>query len=188
MPDFSTMTPEQRQQWMEQRQQQMRQARAESVRRMLTDAGFTQAGLQDAVVNFVQEQDEATRPLQEQARKVNQALRNGGMTEAQLATLLSDFRSDVAQEKARRAKALKELDAEIGYSKQPRLDALLTMNGLIGDEAAFAGGMGGRGGPGGPGGRGGGWGGPGGRGGGPGAQGGAGGRGGRGGGRGGGEL
>jgi hypothetical protein len=52
------MTPEQRQQWMEQRQQQMRQARAEGIRRMLTDAGFTQVGLQDAVVNFAQAQDE----------------------------------------------------------------------------------------------------------------------------------
>jgi hypothetical protein len=57
-PDFRNMTPEQRQQWMEQRQQQMRQARAEGIRRMLTDAGFTQVGLQDAVVNFAQAQDE----------------------------------------------------------------------------------------------------------------------------------
>jgi hypothetical protein len=161
------MTPEQRQQWMEQRQQQMQQARAEGVRRMLTGAGFTQTGLQDAVVSFVQKQDEAVRGLQEQARKVNQALRNGGMTEAQLATLLSDFRTEVAQERTRRARALKELDAEVGFSKQPRLDALLTMSGMIGDEAYLAGVGGGRGGPGGPGGPGGwggrgGWGGPGG--------------------------
>jgi hypothetical protein len=75
---------------------------------------------------------------------VNQALRNGGMTDAQLATLMSDFRAEVAQERSRRTKALRELDTEIGYSKQPRLDALLTMSGIIGDEAYLAG-VGGRG-------------------------------------------
>ncbi|HEX8235759.1 MAG TPA: hypothetical protein VF600_07360 [Abditibacteriaceae bacterium] len=194
LPNFRDMNPEQRQQWMEQRRVQMQQARAEGIRRMLTDAGFTQTGLQDAVVDFARVQEEATQPLREQAQRVQQALRNGGMTDAQLATLLSDFRAEVAQERTRRAAALKALDQEIGYSKQPRLDALLTMGGLIGDEASIAGVMGGRGGPGGPGGGRGGFGGPGGGGfGGPG--GGGGGRGGRrggggggGGGAGGGEL
>ena len=84
---------------------------------------------------------------------------------SKIATVLADFRAAVAAEKTRREAALKQLDEDISYSKNPRLDALLTMGGLIGDEASYVGGMGGgggrggfggMGGPGGPGGPGGG--------------------------------
>lgn len=134
------------------------------MRGMLTQSGFPDKALQDAVIDFVNEQDQAGMTVQDKTRAVAEALRNPAVTDTQMATLLVEWRAAAQAEKTRRAEALKGLDAEIGYSKKPRLDALLSIGGIIGDEASLGGGMGGRGGGFGGmmGGRGGGFGGPGG--------------------------
>ena len=139
---FRNMTPEQRAQM----QQQMQQRREQGLHQVLTAARFTEAPLQNAIVDFVNQQDTAGQAVQEKARLLGQALRDPAATDAQVAPLLADFRAAVAAEKARRATALKELDADISYTKSPRLDALLTMLGIIGDESSIMGGMGGLGG------------------------------------------
>jgi len=159
-PDFRNMTPEQR-------QQMMQQAREQMLRRTLDNSGFTSRPVQDAVVAFVKAQEQATLPLQEQSRRLIEAVSTPGIPEAQVATLLTNFQTAVAAEKARRQAARAALDAKINYSKQPRLAVLLTAMGFIGDETAMLRGigggmMGGPGGFGGPGGRGGFGGGPGG--------------------------
>lgn len=143
-PDFRNMTPEQRQQWMRRMQEQR-------IRGALTPAGFTDAALQDAVIAFVNEQETATQELQRKERELGRVAREGGMADAQLATLLAEFRTAVAAEKTRREAATKALDAKIEFSKKPRLDALLTTMGVIGDESSIAGGMGAGRGMGGPG-------------------------------------
>lgn len=137
-PNFREMTPEQRQQFMRQMQEQR-------IRGMLAPAGFTDAALQDAVIAFVNEQDKATEELQQKQRQIARAAREGGMADAQLATLLADFRAAVAAEKTRRATATTALDAKIEFSKKPRLDALLTTAGIIGDESSIVDSMAGRG-------------------------------------------
>jgi uncharacterized membrane protein YgcG len=149
-PNFGNMSPEQRQQWMQQQREQ-------GLRATLTRAGFADVALQGAVVDFANAQDTATQTLQDKARQLNQAVRDPNSTNEAIATLLADFRAAVAAEKARRATALTGLDEDTSYTKNPRLEALLTLSGIIGDEAAVLGGMGGRGmgGPGGPGGMGG---------------------------------
>jgi hypothetical protein len=142
------MTPAQRQEW----QQQMQQRREQGLRQMLTEARFTEPALQNAVVGYVNEQEQARQSLQEKARLLNQALRNPASTDAQITTVLADFRAAVAAEKTRRTTALTALEKDTSYSKNPRLDATLTMMGIIGDEASFMGGIGGMGGMGGRGG------------------------------------
>ena len=150
-PDRRDMTPEQR-------QQMMQQMREQNTRETLTNAGFADIAVQDSVVAFVNEQEKATETLRDKARGINRAMRDETVSHAQLATLLADFRALAATEKARRAAAATELDAKIGYTKNARLDAVLLMSGIIGDGGAMLGGGGGRagmggGGPGGPGGR-----------------------------------
>lgn len=137
-PDFRNMTPEQREQMM----QRMQQMREEGMRRMLTDAGFADAIVQDAIIAFGAAQEKATQSLRQKMRQVTEAARTGAVTDAQMSTLLAEFRADVAAEKTRRAAAQKDLDTKVNFSKQPRLDALLTTMGLIGDEAAVVGGGG----------------------------------------------
>ncbi len=124
---------------------QMQQMRELGVRQMLTRGGFTDAALQDAVVAYSNERNKATEALQDKARQLNEALRGTTATDAQLATLLNDFRAAVEEEKARREVAQSALDAKIGLAAKPRLDALLMMAGFIGDEAQYLGGGGGRG-------------------------------------------
>lgn len=139
------MTAEQRAQ-MEAQMQQMREL---GVRQMLTRAGFTDVALQNAVVAYSNERDKASQSLQDKARQLNEALRGTTATDAQLATLLNDFRAAVEEEKARREVAQSALNAKIGLAAKPRLDAMLMMAGFIGDEAQYLGGGGGGRGPGG---------------------------------------
>lgn len=120
--------------------EQMQVQRTQMLKRMLEGAGITDPKTQDPVVAFAGEREAAGRDLQEKMRAVNAALRNGAATDKEIAATLDNLRSAVAAEKTRRAVAEKALDADIGFSKNPRLDAILTTMGLIGDEAAIAGG------------------------------------------------
>jgi hypothetical protein len=150
---FQNMTPEQRKQMQEQMEQRMAQMREQNVRTMLIRAGFTDTALQDAVVAFVQDQDKAANSLREQATKLRELLGNQAATDAQTATLLNDLHAAADTEKDRRTKAEAALDTKIGYTKKPKLEAILTIMGIVGDEAGLTstgsvlgGGMGGRGG------------------------------------------
>ena len=169
-PNFQDMTPEQQQQWMQQMQQQQQQQREQQIRDTLANAGFTAPGIQGAVIDFANAQDARRQALRQQAQQVAQASQDANVKEADLAKLVSDFRAVVAKEKADTTAALQELEGDIEYSKNPRLDAILLTLGITGDEMSLAGmgggrgGRGGFGGPGGPGGRGGQGGGQGGRG------------------------
>ena len=117
------------------------------LRRALENAGVIDVKVQDSVVAFAAQREAATQELQEKSRAVGAALRNGAATDKEIAAVLDEFRAAVAAEKTRRAAAEKDLETAIGWSQKPRLDALLTTMGLVGDEAAVAGGrgMGGRG-------------------------------------------
>jgi len=147
-PNFANMTPAQRQQMMQQQREQ-------GVKMMLQRGNVDDVVAQGAIIAFINAQDAATQTLQDAARKVNQAVRNPDSTDDQIATALADLRKLAAAEKLRRATALTQMDAAINYTKNPRLDAILTLGGVIGDEAALLGAGGGGGGGGGRGGRGG---------------------------------
>lgn len=109
----------------------------QSVRQQLQASGFTDKALQDAVIDFMQAQEKARGPLRDKAREVGAAIRNNATTDTQMATLTNAFRIAIEDEKTRSEAALKTLDAKIGYAKKPRLEALLMMLGLIGDETSY---------------------------------------------------
>jgi hypothetical protein len=145
--DVRNMTPEQREQLMQQRQQEMQQRRAENLRRQLQNAGYTDQALQNAVIEFANSQEQAQNGLQNKIRALSEAIR-GGATDNDVAALLADARATAQALESQRAAALKALDARVGYSSKPKLDALLALMGLTGDELAAGGGRGGFGGPG----------------------------------------
>lgn len=145
--DWRNQTPEQRQQMMQQR-------RAETLRASLTKAGYTTSTLQDAVVTFATTQETARQTLRELSRTLNETVLNPTTTDTQVNTQLAALRSAVAVERTRTAKAQTALNTQIGYSTKPRLLALLTTMGLVGDEGLYVGAAGGPGSPGGWGGRG----------------------------------
>lgn len=133
--DWRTATPEQR-------QQQIQKFMELRLREGLISAGFADKAMQDRIVEFARALDKERQPLREKSDKVREALRNNA-SEEQTGTLIKELRTAVADVKKRRDVALKGLDAQIGYSKKPRLEAFLMMADMLGDEASFAGGLGG---------------------------------------------
>jgi hypothetical protein len=137
---LQNMTPEER-------QQMMRQNRETATRRLLERAGVSDAATQNTIVEYVASEQEAREKSRQTIRtanqKVAQAVRTGAVTDAQLGILLGEFQNAVADEKERRAATASELDSKVGYSKNARLEAVLTILGAIGDESLYmAGGMG----------------------------------------------
>lgn len=155
-PDFQNMTPEQRQQFFAQAQERR-------LREQLTQAGFTEAAIQDPIVAFSKALETVRTPLRDKSNKLRDAVANK-TADAEVATMIKDLRTSTETAKKQRDDALKDLDAKVGYSQKPRLEAFLIAGGYISDEVSFANGVGG--GRGGFGGQGGGQGGGGGRGGG----------------------
>lgn len=151
-PDFGNMTPEQRRQFFEQRQSEMQER---MLRGMMERGGFNNTAHQDAVVAFSKEQDKATEPLKAMGEKLVTAVSTMGVPDTEVARLLKEFQDAVAKEKARRKTARADLDKKISYTKQPRLEMMFTMFGLLSDDSLSMGAMMGRmfgGGQGGPGG------------------------------------
>ncbi len=144
------MTPDQ----MEQMAARMRE---QQVRGLLERSGVTDQAVVGAVEKFSSDQAVATRALREKARLLNDALDDASTPNTKISTLLADFKAAAATEQARREQAMASLNAATGYSRNPRLEAALTLAGVIGQESSLLrpamGGPGG--GPGGPRGRGG---------------------------------
>ncbi|PQV63088.1 hypothetical protein B1R32_11665 [Abditibacterium utsteinense] len=117
-----------------QRQQLTAQLIETRTKRALTAAGFTDAAVQNAVVDFIQEQASAREELQAKSAQIRTALQAQVVTDAQLAALLNNYRALSDEEAARRKKSLVALDAQIGFSAKPRLDALLLLAGITGEQ------------------------------------------------------
>ncbi len=144
--------------------QQMQLMREEMMKTQMTEFGID-AAAQTAIIAYAGARETAANPLRAQGRTLQQGLANNVSAEVAARQLVA-LRTAIAAEKARRATAEGELDKAVGFSKNPILEAYLTLGGLIGDEGTFlappaGGGRGGRGGRG-QGGRGPGGGGPGG--------------------------
>jgi hypothetical protein len=126
--NFGELTPEER-------QQANARSRERGLRSLLTEGHVVEKEVQDAVIAFVNEQDEAREPLREMASKLLETVNGAAAGDALVPGMLAELRTKVAAEKERHAKAIEALDARIGYSKKPRLEAALTVLGIIGDEA-----------------------------------------------------
>ncbi len=123
------------------------------IARSLQSAGFTDEAIIEAVTTYAAKRTAARKPLYDAANALSTALTDENTTDAQMATLWSDFQSALATEKTRTAAAEAELDKQIGYSKEPKLAAALTLLGVTGDATSYLNsGQNGRGGRGGPGG------------------------------------
>jgi hypothetical protein len=125
----------------EQLQREMLKMKEQLVRSELTRAGFNDPQLQDRVWDFLQEQETARQPVREAATKIYLGIEPKGtpVTDAEMEALLNGYQAAVEAESARRETALADLDAQISYSKSPRLRAVLTLYGYIGDQAWFTG-------------------------------------------------
>ena len=133
------MTPAQRQEYFLSRMRHEREADLrEMLGQILRESQLDEAGLQDDLVAFILAQSEARAPLREQRARLVTALRRGELGDEEARASLGAWKVATATASERYAAALKELDDKIGYSKKPRLEALLATLGLLEDAAAVA--------------------------------------------------
>ena len=115
-----------------------KRARAD-LRAALSEAGFEDKALQDAILSFVEEQDLAREELRAIAARCSEALRDRDVAEAEITRLLESYQAASAQALARREAALVKLEEKVRWKSNPRLQMLLRLRGVLGSEAWLAG-------------------------------------------------
>jgi hypothetical protein len=145
-----TMTPEQRQRWEERRAQMQQMQRQEQIaavsgderqRFLMQSAGVADATVQDPIIAFVNEQAQKRQTVTEAARKLSDLMADANATPEAIGAQLEVLRTASKEFGAWKEDALKEFDAKIGYSKDSRLQSLLVLVGILGYESADAGGF-----------------------------------------------
>lgn len=133
---------------MNPRRKQMEQ----SLRGQWAAFGFAGEDTQNALLNYINREERARWPIKNSAQRMVQCLTPGTAPtanvalnvapapltddptrDAQIRIAITDFRAALEKDKARRQAAEAALDAQIGYSQHPRLEAMLILFGLIGD-------------------------------------------------------
>lgn len=128
------LTPEQRQQM----QAEHVRSKVHSIKRRLTEAGFTSEAIQDTVISYYEDEQEAGVKLADNYWQLMKSMEDKASTDEQLAKQLSDFRILVQNEKARHEEAQENLRVGLRLAERPRLDGLLMSMGLTGDEREVA--------------------------------------------------
>lgn len=120
------------------------QARERQIRTALTNAGYTDTTVQEPVVTLAKMEQAASDTLTPKINAIRNAFQNGANgnnnntnNSDTLANLLADYRSAITKIQNDRANAIDDLDKNISFSTDPKLEALLTMLGVIGDETGF---------------------------------------------------
>ena len=127
-------------------------ARTSALRALMNAAGITDTPTQNAVITFIYQEEIARRPLlaiaQEAIAQINQTAgtQAGGLTAVAAnpnanpadtagddpgLSKYQDYLNALGADTARYNQDLQDLDAKIGYSKKPRLEAFLTLIGVL---------------------------------------------------------
>lgn len=122
----------------EQRQQMIMGFMETQLRQQMTGAGFEDKALQDPIIAFWKAQETARQPLRDETDQLMDGLRNKTATNDEIGIMMRDVRDAVTEEKTRHDAAIKDLDTQVHYTKNPRLEAMITVMGLIGDEISYS--------------------------------------------------
>jgi hypothetical protein len=139
------MTPEQRQQMEARRQQfmqQREQQRTDWIRQALIAAGYTDANLQDSVIDMMKVDTDGLAKLQEMERQLAAKLVEPTFQADAFPAELKAFRDAVQQYQDVKKAKLEKFDATYKYTTQPKLETTLTVLGVLGQETNLLGGLG----------------------------------------------
>jgi len=114
------------------------QQREQKMRELMAEFGVAEPAIQDAVIAYMASEAMAQRPLRLQGRRLIIALKAqaadaNAVTDDQMRVLVADFRVALDADLERTMEAEAALDNQIGYSKNPRLEAMLVLLGIIGN-------------------------------------------------------
>lgn len=113
--------------------QRQKLAQEERVRNQLKRFGSVDDKQLDAVVVFVNGEMTARDTLVEKGTKLNQVLKNDALTTGQIAAALNDYQAALDDDKSRHDKAVMEMQKSVDLAKMPRVEAWLTLTGLVGN-------------------------------------------------------
>ncbi len=147
---YKNATPEQRtrmdqqRQMMQQQQRQMQLAQVsgeDRQRYLMKSAGIEDAETQDLIFAFVKSQSEHRLTVTEEGRKLSLMLADAATTPEAFTEQHEKLKTAAKEFRVWKEGALKELDSKIHFSTNPRLNALLALVSIIGDEGTDAGGF-----------------------------------------------
>lgn len=113
------------------------------IKTQLAQTNVTDEKQQDAVVTYILGEMDSRQKLMDATNALQTGIRNAETTDAQVAGLLNDYRAAADDDKARHQKALDTLKVAVDVTQFPRLEAMLTLAGLLGDAPAGGNMMGG---------------------------------------------
>ena len=123
---------------------EIQKRRAEAIRATLRRLDFKDEKLQNAVVDYAHQREEERSALDVAAARLERVIRDKDATDLEVTGAMDAVRQAAAAERDRRdhdraarEQNEKDLDAQIGFSKSPRLEAALRMLGIIGDDSAL---------------------------------------------------
>ncbi len=125
---FAAMTPAQTRDYL-------REIQETALRKILTDNNFAEEKTQNAILDFVRAQTAARGEIRLVAARLRDAAANTDADDWKLLQLMTSLQSAQDTERARREAATEELRETLNLDANPRLNALLHLYGLIGDEA-----------------------------------------------------
>ncbi|PQV64641.1 hypothetical protein B1R32_104135 [Abditibacterium utsteinense] len=105
------------------------------LRAMMSDFGVDEAAQQDAVIAYLAEDEAGKSTVRDVARRLIVAVRNGATPE-RTRDLIAVYKASLDADKERRRAAQGTLDAKIGFSLNPRLEATLWLFGVLGEGQA----------------------------------------------------
>jgi hypothetical protein len=127
-------TPDNAQDKAAARQNMVREQRAAGLRLFLVSRGLTEKPTQDAIIEYLEKQEQARERLLASGSKLMLALGKTGtaaLPEAQLGDLVAQYQTALNEAKSQKEKAQAELEERIKFSKNPRLKGVLLVLGGI---------------------------------------------------------
>lgn len=117
---------------------EVRRAFLESrMRDLMQRLGLVSVPTQDAILAFMNADEDGKRQVREAGRKLLNAVRLDAPPE-RLKALLADYQNAINADQVRRERAQTALNAQIGYSLNARLESLLWLLGVLGQgQSAF---------------------------------------------------
>jgi hypothetical protein len=109
--------------------------RKQRLKRMMSSFGVQDEGVQDAIIAHLQEEVEMRRQMREQVGHLQRLLRDRSTPDADIRQLTLEMRAAMEADSRRRREANERLDRQIGYSQNPRLEAMLLLFGVLGDNS-----------------------------------------------------
>jgi hypothetical protein len=103
------------------------------VRQLMDHFGFADTTVQDAVIEYINDEVRARQPVRERGNLLLRALNSPKKTDAQVSEALEAFRTELEADRTRREAAENALNDKIGFRTKPRLEGMLLMFGVIGD-------------------------------------------------------